>query len=521
MKTSVKIIYTSDVHGHVLPLHYGTNEEADHGLAKYASVVKQKQKENENIIIIDNGDLIQGTPLMTHYANAHADVENPMIAIMNQIGIDAAVMGNHEFNFGKKIIQHAVEQSSFPWLAANIIDEKTGEPFFGKPYTTKILPNGVKVAVLGITTHYIPNWEREENIEGIQFENAFSSAKKWVNTIHQEEDVDLLIVSYHGGLERDAETGEATENLTGENQGYEMAEKVEGIDLLLTGHQHRILTGQIGDCLVVQAGKHAEMYGEIDIELEWQGRWNITKKQAKVQPVKGALPDENILQYIEPLEQSTQTWLDQPIGFVDGDMTITDPFQARVEKHPFIEFVNNVQLEVSVADISLTALFDNEAKGFAETVTMRDIVTNYKYPNTLVVLSLTGQEIKDALEKSATYFALDQNGKITVNPAYLEPKPQHYNYDMWENIEYTIQVSKPEGARVGDIYFDGKPLERNRKYKVVMNNYRASGGGDFDMFKNKPIVKELQQDMVEIISAYFHKHQTVQATVTKNFSVLA
>lgn len=519
--TSIKIIYTSDVHGHVLPLHYGTNEKADHGLAKYATVVKQKRKEYENIIVLDNGDLIQGTPLMTHYINDHSDQAHPMISIMNDIGVDAGVIGNHEFNFGKEILQNAVNQSSFPWLAANIVDEKTGEPYFGRPYIIKTLANGLKAAVLGITTHYIPNWERKEYIAGIQFLDAFTTAREWVSKLREEEQVDLLIVSYHGGLERDIETGEPTENLTGENQGYEIAEKIEGIDILLTGHQHRVLTGKIGDCLVVQPGKHAATYGEITIQLKKEnGKWNVTKKEAAVQSVTDAAADEEVLQYIEELESSTQTWLDQPIGFVNGEMTITDSFLARKKKHPFIEFVNKVQLEVSGADISCTALFDNEAKGFGRTVTMRDIVTNYKYPNTLAVLSLTGEEIKEALEKSAAYFSLDEDGNITVNPDYLYPKPQHYNYDMWENIEYTIHVSKPAGSRVSDIYYDGKPLAMEKEYTVVMNNYRAAGGGNFDMFKNKPIVKEIQQDMVEIISSYFQKYQTVEATTTNNFTVV-
>ena len=221
-KATITILYTSDVHGNAMPVIYGTNEPADLGLAKYATAVKQIRENNEHVLVIDNGDLIQGTPLMTHYVKEHNRRENPMIAIMNKINIDAGVIGNHEFNFGKKVLTDAVQQSNYPWLAANILDKETKTPYFGPPYMMKTLSNGIKVAIVGVTTHYIPNWESPNHIEGLQFADAFTSLQKWVPYIRETENPDVLIVSYHGGLERDIETGEPTENLTGENQGYQM-----------------------------------------------------------------------------------------------------------------------------------------------------------------------------------------------------------------------------------------------------------------------------------------------------------
>jgi len=519
-KTTIKILYTSDVHGHALPINYGTNEQAELGLAKYATLVKHTREKNDHVIVIDNGDLIQGTPFMTHYVKEHSEKTNPMISIMNRIGIDAGVIGNHEFNFGKAILQNAVKQSNYPTLSANSLDEKTGKPYFGPPYITKTLTNGIKVVIIGVTTHYIPNWETPEHIQGIKFADAFHTLQYWVQEIRLKEKCDLLIAAYHGGLERDIETGEVIENLTGENQGYEMAEKIDGIDVLLTGHQHRVLTGKISDCLIIQPGKNAETYGEVDVELQTnENGWVITNKQATVQTLEGIETDSIIVRDNKELEQSTQDWLDKPIGYVDGDMTIQDPLEARIKKHPFIEFIQNVQMDATGADISVTSLLSNDSTGFPSTVTVRDIVTNYKYPNSLVVLSLTGRDIKQALEKSAAYFVLDPRGSITVNPDYISPKPQHYNYDMWEGIDYTIRVSNPRGNKVENISYHGEVLDMDRNYHVVMNNYRASGGGDFDMFKNKPVVKEIKQDMVELISNYIQKQKTIKAAVTTNFAV--
>ncbi|MFZ3578896.1 bifunctional metallophosphatase/5'-nucleotidase [Virgibacillus sp. DJP39] len=515
------ILYTSDVHGNALPIIYGTNETADSGLAKYATVVKRARKSTNELLILDNGDLIQGTPLMTHYVKEHNDKANPMIGLMNKIGIEASVIGNHEFNFGKEILENTVDQSSFPWLSANTINQSTDKPYFGIPYFIKTLSSGVKVAVVGVTTHYIPNWESPDHIDGINFKDALTSLKEWVSHIHRIEKPDLLIASYHGGFERDIESGEPTETLTGENQGYQMCQEIEGIDILLTGHQHRTLTGTINDVLVIQPGFNGQGYGEIEVEFNQdQGEWNINKKCANVLELKGVPTDSEALEYMKELEDSTQQWLDQPTGCIEGDMTIKSPFQARVKKHSFIEFIQNVQMAAAGVDISVTSLLNNRSTGFGSIVTMRDIVANYMYPNTLVVLELTGADILAALEKSASYFIINDSGEIGVNPAFVHPKPQHYNYDMWEGIEYRINVRNPVGSRIEFVRKDGKPIVLDETYAVVLNNYRANGGGNYHMFPNKPIIKEVQQDTVELIRWYFEQHRTVKATLTENFQVI-
>ncbi|PAV30691.1 bifunctional metallophosphatase/5'-nucleotidase [Virgibacillus profundi] len=516
----IKLLYTSDVHGNAMPILYGSNETADIGLTKYATIVKQIRKENEHVIVLDNGDLIQGTPLMTHYVKEHTEKENPMIGIMNRIGIDAGVIGNHEFNFGAEILSDAINQSNFPWLSANILNENTGKPKFGPPYIIKTLDNGIKVAIVGITTHYIPNWESTDHIKGIQFADAFSTIQKWVKHIRDAESPDVVIASYHGGFEKDIETGEPTEALTGENQGYDICEQIDGIDVLLTGHQHRKLIGTINDVLVIQPGNNGSNYGEIDIELHSdENDWEIYEKHAFIHTLDNVESDPEIMSYMEELEAFTQKWLDQPIGYIEGDMSISNPLQARISKHPFIEFIQKVQMDVSGVDISVSSLLNNSSEGFGSVVTMRDVVSNYMYPNTLVVLELSGKDIKDALEKSAEYFVLGKDGEIEVNPAYVAPKPQHYNYDMWEGINYSINLANPFGARVENITYHGKALKENEFYHVVLNNYRASGGGNYEMFKGKTVVKEIQKDAVELIRSYFEKHATVPATAVNNFVI--
>lgn len=521
LEEEVTILFTSDIHGHALPINYSTNEPENIGVVKYATAVKQMKKEKSNLLLIDNGDLIQGTPLMTNYIKNHVKKENPMIGMMNLLEIDVGVLGNHEFNFGQEVINSAVKQARFPILSANILDERTGDSAFGPAYTVKEFQNGLRVAIIGVTTHYIPNWELRDHITGLEFRDAFETLQEWVPYVKQNESPDIIIVSYHGGFEADLETGTPTEALTGENQGYQICLEIPGIDVLLTGHQHRKLTTLVNGVLVVQPGKNGSHYGELNLTLEKNtaGKWNLIHKEATLHALDTIESDSELLTYITPLEKSTQAWLDNPVGWIKGEMTIKNPFEVRIKKHPFIQLIQDIQLEASGADISVTSLLNNDSTGFHSTVTMRDIISNYMYPSTLVVLELSGQVIKAAIEQSAQYFILDERGKITINPAYLKPKAQHYNYDMWEGINYTLNISKPFGSRIEEITYKNKPLLDEDTYHVVVTNYRASGGGNFEMFLGSKVIREIQKDPVDLIQSYFEEHPTIEAYTINNFHI--
>ncbi|XJZ26549.1 bifunctional metallophosphatase/5'-nucleotidase [Bacillota bacterium Lsc_1132] len=520
MHCELILFETSDIHGNIFPINYRTNQEIHAGLAKMASIISQEKQKYDHTLLIDNGDVIQGTPLTYHYAKFLHDKNNPIIRIMNDLHYDAAIIGNHEFNYGMELLNRSVEDSNFPWLSANILNGGTADPYFGKPYFIKEFENGLRIAVLGITTHYIPNWENPNHIKNLKFADAFETAKKWVDYLQKKEECDLLVVSYHGGFERDLATGEPTESLTGENQGYRICQEIEGIDVLLTGHQHRRLTGELNGKTILQPGFNGQAIGKVTIQFYYQdGKWQVEKISPEIIEVSASTAvDKKVLKLAADFEKQTQEWLDQPIGEIVGDMTISDPFEVRLKDHPLIEFINKVQMDAAGVDISNTALFHNESPGFSSHVTMRDIVSNYIYPNTLKVIQISGQDIKDALEKGATYFILDNN-EIKVNAAFVEPKPQHYNYDMWEGIEYELNISKPVGSRVVKLNFNGKPMNLTGQYDVVMNNYRAGGGGDYEMFKDKPVIKEIQTDMTELLADYFLKRKTVHATCNENWKV--
>ncbi|MCJ7841749.1 bifunctional metallophosphatase/5'-nucleotidase [Lederbergia sp. NSJ-179] len=522
-KMKLVILETSDIHGSIFPINYGTNGKADVGLGKIATLIKKERSHNENIILLDNGDLIQGTPLSYHYARIMKEQQdNPMIILANELKYDAAVFGNHEFNYGKELLKAAVSESQFPWLSANILDVKTGNPYYGNPYFIKEMEAGLKVGILGLTTPYIPNWEQPEHIEGMHFEDAVEAAQKWVRILKEKEKVDVVIVAYHGGFERDLDTGEPTETLTGENQGYQICQEVEGVDVLLTGHQHRQIFGkEINGVIVVQPGNNGRVLGKVTLDLNDQsGSWQVVSKQSELISVEGIKEDRSLLKKVERYEKNTQKWLDQPIGKIKGDMIVKDPLEIRLGDNPLIEFINRVQMEAAGVDISNTALFDNQSPGFPENVTMRDVVSNYIYPNTLKVIRITGHDMKAALERSAAYFMQYDGEKIKVNPAFTTPKPQHYNYDMWEGIDYLMNISRPEGERIVKLEYQSAKIDPDAEYNVVMNNYRAGGGGEYFMYKGKPVIKDIPIDVSELIANYFLEKKTVTATVNHNWKVI-
>lgn len=521
-KCKLAILETSDLHGHIFPINYGNHKKTNAGLAKIAALITQIKQKYDSTLLIDNGDLIQGTPLTYHYAKFLQDRKNPMISILNHLEYDAAIIGNHEFNYGMSLLRKSVVESNFPWLSANIVDGDSGMPFFGKPYRVKEYPNGLRIAILGITTHYIPNWENPNHINGLNFEDAFQATKKWVKYIKKNEKHDLLVVAYHGGFERELTTGEPTETLTGENQGWQMCNDIEGIDVLLTGHQHRRIAGKVNEVTVIQPGFHGQTLGVVEIEFHWKDTsWVVERKKAELEAVEDDTPvEKNIVEIAQEYERQTQAWLDRPIGEIIGDMAIDNVFKVRLKDHPLIEFINKVQMETAGVDISATALFHDESPGFRNHVTMRDIVSNYIYPNTLKVIRISGSDMKQALEKSAAYFILDENKQIKVNPAFIKPKPQHYHYDMWEGIEYELDISKPFGSRVVKLNYKGRKVSRFEQYDVVMNNYRAGGGGDYEMFKNKPVIKEILTDMTELLADYFLQRKIVYASCNDNWRVV-
>lgn len=513
----VKILSTSDVHGYVRADDFRRpllNEGL--GLTRAATViaaVEDALAPTDVLVKIENGDFIQGSPL-TNYIEKEAPEEALIYRrLTDAVGYDVRILGNHEFNYGRDYLEHAMGDDP-KVLNANIVDTVTQRPFIGKPYAV-LQKDDLKVGVIGLTTKFIPHWEQPDHIRNLTFLDPVEVARQYINEIRA--DVDVLILAYHGGFAEDLETGAPLEHQTSENQGYQLLQ-LQGVDALVTGHQHRELAAVSHNVPTTQPGYRGDHVGEITLELN--NAHKIVARKANLIKTAEYAPDPKIETLIGPLQARVDTWLDRAVGHVGDNMQITDHFKARMHNHPFVELVNRVQMEATGTTIANTAIFNDEVRGLSNAVTLRDVMTNYIYPNTLVVESLTGQDIKDALEVNARYFALTTDGKLTINPKFMSPKVQHYNYDIWSGIDYTFDLSQPMNQRVVQVTKDGEPLDMLAEYEVTMNNYRAGGAGNFDMFAVDKIVREVQIDTAELIGDYIMTHPAISIRQPTNLTII-
>lgn len=525
-KTTLTVMSTSDLHGYIMPLNYVDNSPEDHGLAKISTLVKQVRKQNPKALLLDSGDTIQGSPMSYYHAKVNNKPMDPMMKVMNHLGYDAMAIGNHEYNYGRQTFEKAEKEANFPWLAANTLKKDTDQ-VYTKPYKIFKMPGGIRVGVLGLTTQFVPQWENPDHISHVDFIDVVDTAKKWIPIMKKKEKADVIYVSYHGGLEhkKDPDGGIIpSPETTGENQVYQLATQVPGIDVILAGHMHTPVEDvRVNGVLITEPNKWGTHLSVVDMNLEKKkGKWTVTDKKARLLESSTVEADPKVVKLIQSYEQETQQFLDRPVGEIQGDMTVTDPLYTRSRDTALIEFINKVQMHYSGADISAASLFDNNVRGLPSKVTTRDVLGTYIYTNTLQVIRVTGQDIRDALEQSARYFKQNNgNEPIEVNPDYLSPKPQHYNYDMWEGIRYTIDVSKPEGNRIVKLTdLNGKPLKMDETFDIALNNYRAGGGGGYTMFQGKPVIKDINMEVSELITDYIKEKGSVKAETDHNWNII-
>ncbi len=514
------ILATSDVHAYVMPTDYMADSyNTNLGLAKASAVIEAVRREHEHVVYIDNGDLIQGSALAQYWALNHGEEgPQPIVSCLNAMGCDAAVLGNHEFNYGKAYLARGVAAAHFPVLAANVIEQDTGEPLFDA-YT--IIRRGpIKIAVLGLITEFVPQWEKEENIDGLKFEDPILCAQKWVPRLREMADV--VIVSYHGGFERDPFSGRTIGLQPGENVAEKIIEAVPDIDCLITGHQHREIYGIHQGVPIVMPGWRAQAVGLVHLILkeDRQGRWQVSAHEAMLLKNGRVAADPRITERIKPIHDEVESWLDIPIGHVEGNMLIDDALAARTYVHPYVEFINRIQMQAAGVDISCTSIFRGDARGLPPDITVRHIVNNYIYTNTLAVLEVSGDDLRAALERCAQFFDLDENNQLMISKAFSTPFIQYYNYDIYSGIDYTMDIRKEPGERITHLSYHGQDIKGDDKLKIVMNNYRAIGGGQYPMYNKSKIVQDIQIDMTDLMLDYIIRHPVIHAQNCHQFKVI-
>jgi 2',3'-cyclic-nucleotide 2'-phosphodiesterase (5'-nucleotidase family) len=479
------VLGTSDIHGNVDNYDYFTDSvptgSSARGLTKVATYVKNTLASNPNTILVDNGDTIQGTPLAYYYELLHPEVENPMAAVMNEMGFVASTVGNHEFNYGPTVFGKYQSDADFPLLSANV----TGcTDYTFQPYLIKDV-GGVQVGILGLTPPAVKYWERPENITGCVFGDAMTAANQYV-PIMKAAGADVIVVAAHTGLDETYGYGRE------ENFAKYLANEVPGIDVILAGHAHANVASQlVNGVLITEPNYHTRNLSDIRIQVSGSGAdWTVTTKSSTT-PAMGTYAEDAAVKAItQPLHDAAVAYINTPIGTATG--AFPGGFQARIADGPMADLINQVQTEAAAAagypvQASLAALFTNDAKLSAGPIKLKDAYAVYIYDNTLYVIDATGQQIKDELEWTADYFnqyAYEPAG-VTVNS-----KVRDYNYDLWSGIDYKLDVTKPVGQRVVELTLNGKPLAMDQLVRVALNNYRATG--------KFPTAPKLYQSTVEV-----------------------
>lgn len=517
-RAQVTVLGTTDLHGRIYPLDYFTSKPSEVGLAKLATLIADARRTAPDLILLDCGDTIQGTPLVYYHNRKNNAPPDPMMLVMNSLGYTALALGNHEYNFGLAVLGKARRDANFPWLSANTYRTGTDETAY-QPYVVKEVA-GVRVGVLGMTTPAIPNWENPENYAGLEFRPLVSEARKWIAVLREKEHVDAVVIAMHSGVEEDLATGRIPPgDFAGENAALALAREVPGIDLMLLGHTHREISALVvNGVLICQAGRWGDRLVRADLSFSREdgGGWNLVARSGRTIPVRvETKADPAVLALAEPYHLETEAWLSHTIGTNARPLGATN---AHLEDSALLDLIHRAQLEAGHADVSFTANFNLRAAVPAGPVTVRDIASLYVYENTLYVVEATGAQVKAALEHSARYFRPYEEGKTAAE--LIDPGIPGYNFDIAEGVSYEIDLRRPIGDRIVNLTFKGEPLAPDRVLRVAINNYRHNGGGGYTMFRDAKVLDRSSIEIRDLIIDWVERHGEIPVESSGNWRIL-
>ncbi|MBW9429889.1 bifunctional 2',3'-cyclic-nucleotide 2'-phosphodiesterase/3'-nucleotidase [Atlantibacter hermannii] len=528
----LRILETTDLHSNMMDFDYYKDAPTEKfGLVRTATLINAARGEATNSVLVDNGDLIQGSPLGDYMAAKglkDGDV-HPVFAAMNTLDYAVGNLGNHEFNYGLDYLHKALAGANYPYVNANVIDAKTQKPLFTpwliKPTEVKDRDgktHTLKIGYIGFVPPQIMTWDKANLSGKVTVTDITETARRYIPQM-RASGADLVVVVAHSGLSAEPYKALA------ENSVYYLSQ-VPGVDAILFGHAHAVFPGKdfaaikgadiekgtLNGIPAVMPGMWGDHLGVVDMVLNNDaGKWQVNeaKAQAQARPIYDAAAkkslaaeDANLVKVLKPSHDATRDFVSQPIGKSADNLY---SYLALVQDDPTVQVVNNAQRAyvehfiqgdpdlASLPVLSAAAPFKvggrkNDPASYVEVekgqLTFRNAADLYLYPNTLVVVKASGKEVKEWLECSAGQF-----NQIDVTNS----KPQSlinwdgfrtYNFDVIDGVNYQIDVTQPAkydgecqlinvGAeRIKDLTFKGKPIDMNATFLVATNNYRAYGG---------------------------------------------
>lgn len=483
----LRIIETSDVHGSFFPYDFITRKPKAGSIARVSSYVDSIRKlPDTEVILLDNGDILQGQPTCYYYNYIDTKSENIAASVVNYLGYDAESIGNHDIETGHAVYDKWIKEVKCPVIGANIIDTKSGQPYV-KPYTI-IERRGVRVAVLGMITPAIPNWLTADIWQGLRFDEMTATARHWVKYIEEHEHPDVMVGLFHSGASGGITTPEYSEDAS-----LQVAREVPGFDLILFGHDHtrhnQTETNAEGHKVVcLDPANNAITVADAEINLVYtKGKWQIDGDiKGKLADVTQMPVDEKYMAHFQPQIDSVNHFVNRRIGEFASTISTRDCFFG---SSAFNDLILNLQLQLTGADISFNAPLQWDATIKKGPVYVGDMFNLYKFENQLYVMRMTGEEIRKHLEmsydlwvntmKSPDDHLLLLDERTVGDQQRLGFKNFSFNFDSAAGIDYIVDVTKPDGEKVKILGMtDGRKFDEKAWYKVALNSYRGNGGGE-------------------------------------------
>lgn len=513
----LKFIETSDVHGSFFPYDFINRKPKAGSLARVATYVNQlRSQHGENVILLDNGDILQGQPV-NYYSN-YVDTTRANIAaqVVNYLRYDAQTIGNHDVETGHRVYDKWVSATHCPILGANVIDTKTNKPYL-KPYTI-LKRGGARIAIIGLLTPAIPNWLGENLWSGLRFEEMVSSARQWMRVVKEQEKADIVIGLFHSGKD-----GGITTPHYKEDAALAVAREVPGFDVVFFGHDHTRYAdavtnseGKLVACL--DPANNAMSVAQADLQLvKKKGRWCVKESQWKLVDVADLPVDNDFVDHFSAFNETVKAYANRVIGTFENTISTRDSYFGN---SAFNDLILNLELSITKADVAFNAPVSFDVAIKKGPVRVADMFNLYKYENQLFVMRLTGKEIRKALEMSYDLWVntmtspddhlLLLDSQTRGDQQRLGFKNFSFNFDSAAGIDYEVDVTKPNGQKVKVLKMsNGEPFDENKYYKVAVNSYRANGGGEL-LTRGAGIAKDDLDDRIVWRSEYDLRHYLME-----------